>query len=99
MLALQKELQLGEKTPEHETLYNKYFQVHETPARGIKVVARQEAIDEAKKNYGYFALVSNEIKNPVQALDIYRNKDLVEKAFGNLKERLSMRRLLVSINR
>jgi transposase len=30
------------------------------------------------------------------ALAIYRNKDLVEKAFGNLKERLNMRRTLVS---
>ncbi len=96
LLALQRELQAGAKIPEHATLYDKYFQVYETPARGIKVVARQEAIDEAKKNYGYFALVSNEIKDPVKALDIYRNKDLVEKAFGNLKERLSMRRMLVS---
>jgi transposase len=31
-----------------------------------------------------------------KALELYRNKDVVEKAFGNLKERLNMRRLLVS---
>ena len=36
---------------------------------------------EAKRNYGYFALLSNEIKDAVEALTIYRNKDLVEKAF------------------
>ena len=30
------------------------------------------------------------------ALELYRNKDVVEKAFGNLKERLNMRRALVS---
>jgi transposase len=30
------------------------------------------------------------------ALELYRNKDVVEKAFGNLKERLNMRRTLVS---
>lgn len=59
----------------------------------MKVVAKQAAIDEAKKNYGYFALISNEIKDPIEALDIYRNKDMVEKAFGNLKERLSLRRM------
>ncbi|MFZ2258150.1 MAG: transposase, partial [Clostridiaceae bacterium] len=29
-------------------------------------------------------------------LTLYRNKDLVEKAFGNIKERLNLRRLLVS---
>ena len=32
----------------------------------------------------------------ITALETYRNKDVVEKAFGNLKERLNMRRLLVS---
>ena len=96
LLALQKELQGGVMKPENARLYDKYFEIHETPTRGIKVIARQEAIDEARKNYGYFALISNEVKDPVKALDIYRNKDLVEKAFGNLKERLSMRRLLVS---
>jgi hypothetical protein len=68
----------------------------DTPARGTKVTARQEAIDEAKKNYGYFVLLSNEIKDPLAALEIYRNKDLVEKAFGNLKERLNFSRTSVS---
>ncbi len=42
------------------------------------------------------ALISNEIKDPVKALETYRNKDVVKKAFGNLKERLNMRRTLVS---
>jgi transposase len=96
LLALQKELQTGQRRPENSKLYDKYFETHETPARGVTVTARQEAIDEARRNYGYFALISNEIKDPIKALDVYRNKDLVEKAFGNLKERLSMRRLLVS---
>jgi transposase len=96
LMTLQKELQSGERRPEHAALYEKYFDVSETPARGIRVAPKQQAIDETKKNYGYFALVSNEIKDPVKALDIYRNKDMVEKAFSNLKERLSMRRLLVS---
>ena len=96
LLALQKELQSGERKPENSKLYDKYFEIHETPARGIKVIAKQEVIDEARRNYGYFALVSNEIRDPVKALEVYRNKDMVEKAFGNLKERLSMRRLLVS---
>jgi transposase len=62
----------------------------------VKVTAKQKAIDEAKMNYGYFALISNDIKDPIQVLEIYRNKDLVEKAFGNLKERLNLRWTLVS---
>ena len=39
---------------------------------------------------------ANDIKDPIQALEIYRNKDLVEKAFGNLKERLNLCWTLVS---
>lgn len=48
------------------------------------------------KYYGYFALLTNEIKDPAEALNIYRNKDLAEKAFGNPKEWLNFRRMEVS---
>ena len=60
------------------------------------MTAKQEAIDAARKNFGYFALISNESMDAIKALELYRNKDLCEKAFGNLKERLNMRRMLVS---
>ena len=96
---LQTELTSGKRNPDHEKQYEKYFTVKTTTKKGItttKVAAKQEAMDEAKKNYGYFALLSNDIKDPILALEIYRNKDLVEKAFGNLKERLNFRRPGVS---
>ena len=51
---------------------------------------------ETTRNFGYFALLSNEVKDPFEALSIYRSKDIVEKGFGNLKERLNFRRLQVS---
>jgi transposase len=54
------------------------------------------AVAKTKRYYGFFTLVSNEKMDAISALEIYRNKDVVEKAFGNLKERLNMRRLLVS---
>ncbi len=92
----QEELERGTRYPDHEKYYAKYFEVKSTPVRGTKVVAKEEVLIEAKRNYGYFALLSNEIKDPLDALTIYRNKDLVEKAFENLKERLNVRRLAVS---
>jgi transposase len=52
---------------------------------------KQDAIAEAEKNYGYFTLISNGVKDPLEAMKIYRSKDLIEKAFGNLKEPLNMR--------
>jgi len=96
LINLQSELENGHRNPEHENLYDRYFEVKSTAKRGIIVIAKQEAINEARENYGYFALISNEIKDAIEALEIYRNKDLVEKAFGNLKERLNFRRALVS---
>ena len=96
LCTLQAELESCKPDPDHAKQYEKYFEIKSTPVRGMKVSAKQDAINEAKKNYGYFALISNEVKDPIEALEIYRNKDLVEKAFGNLKERLSFNRLAVS---
>ena len=57
---------------------------------------KEDAIKEARKYFGYFALITNETMDAFTALHLYRMKDVVEKAFGNIKERLNMRRLLVS---
>lgn len=96
MVQSQNELESGQRHPDHEKQYAKYFTVKTTPVRGIKVIANEEAMVQAKRYYGYFTLLSNEIKDAVTALEVYRNKDLVEKAFNNLKERLNLRRLAVS---
>ena len=96
MLMLNEEITTGNIVKEHNKLYEKYFNIQSTPKRGVKTIAKQEVMDEAKKNYGFFALISNEVKDSVEALQIYRNKDLVEKAFNNIKERLNCRRLSVS---
>jgi len=96
LLALQEELESGRLNPNHEKRYAKYFDIKSTPVRGTKVTVKQDVIDEVKKNYGYFVLLSNEVKDPIKALELYRNKDLVEKAFGNLKDRLNFNRTCVS---
>lgn len=93
---LETNLVEGHRDPVHEKLYAKYFDIHETPVRGITYSFKEDVIRKAEKNYGYFMLMSNGIKDPVQALQIYRSKDLIEKSFGNLKERLSMRRMAVA---
>jgi len=59
-------------------------------------MVREESVIEAKRYFGFFALITNEIMDAVAAFELYRNKDVVEKAFGNLKERLNMRRTLIS---
>jgi transposase len=86
----------GTTDPEDERLYQKYFTIHETPVRGKTYSFKKESIRKADKNYGYIVLMSNGIKDPIEALRLYRLKDLIEKSFGNLKDRLSMRRMSVA---
>lgn len=93
---LNGELAAGNREKEHEALYAKYFDVKTTPVRGQKVTIKENAVSEAKRNFGYFALIGNEAMDAGQALRLYRNRDVVEKAFDNIKDRLDMRRANVS---
>ena len=96
LMELRRELLSGKRKPENESAYKKYFTVKETAVRGIKVTVNEAAVHQAKRYYGYFALLSNEKMDSISAIELYRNKDVIEKAFGNIKERLNMRRTLVS---
>lgn len=96
LMRLRQELESGNPVPLHEREYEKYFDVKTTPKRGTKAAVKEDAVLQAKKYFGFFALMTNETMDAQTALETYRNKDLVEKAFGNLKERLNLRRTLVS---
>ena len=93
---LNGELMTGNREKQHENMYAKYFDVKTTPVRGQKVAIKEDVLSAAKKNFGYFALIGNEAIDASQALTLYRNKDVVEKAFDNVKDRLDMRRMNVS---
>ena len=82
--------------PEHANQYKKYFIVRDMPKRGREVIVKDEAMRKARRYYGYFALISNIKMDAITALETYRNRDIVEKAFGNLKDRLNLRRALAS---
>lgn len=94
--SLCKELSEGKNVESHKKAYDQFFEVKTTPKRGHQVYYKEDAIKEARRYFGYFALITNEKMDAFTALRLYRMKDVVEKAFGNLKERLNMRRLLVS---
>lgn len=91
---LYKELLEGRLVEEHRKAYDQFFEVKETPVRGRQVYYKEDEIKAARRYLGYFALITNEKMDAFTALHLYRMKDVVEKAFGNIKERLNMRRLL-----
>ena len=96
MLQYREEILSGHPVPEHNKEYRKYFEIKETPKRGISITYRQDKIDQAYERYGFFILLSNEVKDPITALKLYRMRDIAEKAFWNYKDRLNLRRTLTS---
>ena len=53
MVDLQSELERGRRHPDHENQYTKYFECTTTPVRGMKVTAKEDAMAEATRNYGF----------------------------------------------
>lgn len=96
LLVCHEELTQGKECPEHQYCYKKFFHVKTTPKRGRRVEYNEEEIRAYRRNYaGWFVMATNDIKDPVKALEIYRRKDAVEKSFDDLKNDLDMKRLRI----
>lgn len=99
LLCCYDELVSDSREAAHERYYKEFFTIRETPVRGIKVSYNEEAIAEYKRNFtGWFVLMSNDVKDKVKALEVYRQKDAVEKNFDDLKNDLDMKRLRIHSN-
>ena len=72
----------------------KYFKIHQKGKTDISYEMDYDAIDEFKSKLGYFALISTDMSlSAEEALTIYREKDVVEKAFDQLKNGMDYRRM------
>jgi len=88
------ELESEKQNSKHQLAYDTYFIIKTTPKRGRKVTFNMPVVSQYIKRYaGFQALLSNSIKDPIKALQIYRDKDVVEKCFDDLKNQLDMKRL------
>ncbi|MDR2367215.1 MAG: transposase [Deltaproteobacteria bacterium] len=77
--------------------YEKYLLVIKTAKSGIKVEYNHQKIEKYKQRYsGFFCLLSPNIKDPIEALKIYRSRDKAEKYFDDLKNSLDSKRLMVN---
>src|SRR5665647_1634719 len=96
LLTYKEELESGYLTKSHEEYYKRYFITTETQKRGRKIQYNNEAIQKHRNRYaGFFVLLSNATKDAMEALKIYRNKDVIENSFDDLKNQLDMKRLRV----
>jgi transposase len=96
LMKLKNEVLDGKRLKEHESQYEQYFIIKgKTPGK-IRVIIKEEAVKQAKRYFGFFTLLSYEKMTSIATLELYRSKDLIEKAFCNLKDRLNFRRTSVS---
>ena len=96
LISHRNELLEGKPMKEHEDFYQRYFIIKETPKRGLRVTYNDEEIRKHRDCYsGFFCIFSNKIKDAAEALQVYRNKDVVENCFDDLKNHLDMKRLRV----
>ena len=94
LLEYKQELESGKPLKEHQKAYDDFFIQKKTPKRGLQVSYNTEAISQHISRYaGFQGLLSNGIKDPIEAMRVYRDKDAVEKCFDDLKNSLDMKRL------
>jgi hypothetical protein len=85
---LSRELETGCPQEEHSASYERYFK----RVRGGGYMGRDDVIEAERSRFGYFALLSNDATLTAEsALGVYRDKDMIEKAFGDIKDRLDFR--------
>jgi transposase len=94
LIQYKKELESGRLNSNHQDYYDTFFLIKATPKRGTKISYNQDAVSQYINRYaGFQALLTNSIKDPLEALQVYRDKDVVEKTFDDLKNQLDMKRL------
>ena len=94
LVGYKKELESGNLINAHQEAYDAFFVIKTTPKRGTQVSYNDQAVSQYINRYaGFQALLTNSIKDPVESLQIYRDKDVVEKCFDDLKNQLDMKRL------
>ena len=99
MAELRKEIAQGGRVQGCEKLCERVFAVTGKSGRSVKVSYNATAVVEAKARFGYFTLLSNENRDPIAVLEVYRIKDVIEKALSDIKGKQNRRRTLVSLER
>jgi transposase len=96
LLRHKRELESEEATDGDRERFARYFIVKETLKRGITISFNDEEIQRYRKRYaGFFCILSTTHKAPMEALRVYRAKEIVENCFDDLKNQLDMKRLRI----
>lgn len=93
---LEEQLRSLKEIPSDIKKYNKYFNIIKKENGTFKFNRKEDVINEEREKFGYLILLNNDKEmSSKETLEIYRNKDVIEKAFDSLKNELEMKRLRV----
>ena len=74
--------------------YDKYFIIDRSSEGSFRYIRNHEAIDKALSACGFFLIAETDFKkDSKEILHIYRNRDVVEKSFDDLKNELDFKRV------
>lgn len=82
------------RLPKNIEKYEKYLKINKVKGKYICTII-DEVIEKELLHEGYMVVISNDLQNVSDVLYTYRRKDVVEKAFDNLKNDLDVKRLKV----
>lgn len=82
------------RLPKNIEKYEKYLKITKSKGKYISSIV-DEIIEQEMLYEGYMVVISNDLKDVKDVFYTYRRKDVVEKAFDNLKNDLDVKRLKV----
>ena len=92
--AQENDLKNMEEPPDRKLHYDRFFFINRSKDGKLAYRRNNKAIDEQLELCGYFLIAETDFKKTTaEILEIYRNRDVVEKSFDSLKNELDMKRL------
>lgn len=85
--------------PDRKLHYDRYFYINRGKDGKLGYRRNDKAIDEEISQCGYFAIAETDFgKNSNEILEIYRNRDVIEKSFDELKNETDLKRVRTQSN-
>jgi transposase len=91
-----RERALSEMTepPPRSLHYDRYFKINRSKDGGVGFIRDTQKINAILSRLGFFVIVETDFEaSPLEILLTYRQRDVIEKAFDNMKNDLDMKRL------
>jgi transposase len=85
--------QIKKITPNEIKRFSYFYDIDVKKDGSFTFSLNYNKIDEAAKNCGFFCILSNTLLKNKEIYLIYRRKDIIEKDFDNIKNRIDMKRM------